>query len=491
MASYDYDIGIIGSGAAGLTVAAGTAQLGAKTLLVEREPLLGGDCLHYGCVPSKTLIKTAKVYHQMKNAAKYGLPGVDPGPVDFREIAGRISSVIETIQPHDSPERFCGLGAAVEFGHARFTDEHQIELDGRKISAGKWVVATGSGPAIPPFEGANEVDLLTNMEIFSLEELPRELIVVGAGPIAIEMAQAFCRLGSKVTVIQRSGQILSKEDKDMADGVQQVMESEGVAFELNATVKKFSQDGSTKTVSFEREGKLESVSGTDILVALGRKIAVDDMGLENAGVEFDKKGIKVNDKMRTNQSHIYACGDVTGKYLFTHAAGYEGGIVVTNAVMHLPKKADYTWFPNCTYCEPELAAIGMNETEAEAAGIETRVFVEEFGENDRALAEGEPTGKIKLVLDKHEKILGVTILGPSAGDLLSEWVAVTGGGVKLSTLAGLVHPYPTLGEINKRVAGDVYSPKIFSDTVKKVLGFLFGFKGRACRMQEGEPVNED
>ncbi len=234
MAEYDFDIGVIGGGAAGLTVTAGAAQAGAKTLLVEKEKELGGDCLHYGCVPSKTLIKTAHVYHLMKNSKEFGLPGVELPPVDYREVAKRIQSVISTIQEHDSEERFCKLGAKVEFGRATFADEHSIRVNGTTLSAKNWVLATGSSPGIPPIDGLDRTPYITNKEIWSLDHLPKSLIILGAGPIAIEMAQAFGRLGSKVTVVQRSNQILSTEDKDMADTVMEVLHSEGVTFYLSS-----------------------------------------------------------------------------------------------------------------------------------------------------------------------------------------------------------------------------------------------------------------
>lgn len=485
MASYDFDIGVIGGGAAGLTVTAGAAQAGAKTLLIEKEKKLGGDCLHYGCVPSKTLIRTAHVYHLMKNSKKFGLPGVDLPPVDFREVADRIQSVIDTIQQHDSEERFCKLGAKVEFGEPAFEDEHSIRLNGRTISAKNWVLSTGSSPATPPIEGLNETDYITNKEIFSLDHLPRSLIVLGAGPIAIEMAQAFCRLGSKVTVIQRSNQILSKEDKDMADTVMEVLQSEGVTFYLNSSVLGVRDLGDEKEVSIKGgTNQKTQLRGEKILVAMGREANMEGIGLEGLGIEVSKKGIKVDKRLRTAQKHIYAAGDVTGQYQFTHAAGYEGGVVFTNAIFHLPRKVDYTFLPWCTYTDPELASIGMNEKAAEAAGEEYSVWTEEFKDNDRSLAEGERVGKIKMILDGKEKPLGVQILGPQAGELLSEWVAVLNGKMKLSTLASAVHPYPTLAEINKRVVGNFFSPKIFSERVRKGLKFFFNLKGRACGESE-------
>jgi len=481
MPDYDFDIGIIGGGAAGLTVASGAAQLGARTLLIEKEKMLGGDCLHYGCVPSKTLIRTAQVYHMMKNGSVYGLPDVQVPPVDFKDIRNRIKDVISVIQKHDSEERFCDLGVRVGFGDVSFTDEHSIRLDGAGYSAKNWVIATGSSPAIPPVEGLERSGYITNKEIFYLDSLPRSIIVLGAGPIAMEMAQAFCRLGSEVTVIQRSGQILSKEDKDMADGVMDAMSSEGVVFHLNTIVVRTEDNGHEKVVVV-KDSKSEEIvlKAEKILVAMGRSPNLSGLGLELAGVEFNRRGVLVDNRMRTSQKHIYAAGDITGAYQFTHAAGYEGGIVIGNAIFHLPRKTDYTFFPWCTYTDPELASIGMNEKRAKEAGIEYSVWTEEFKDNDRSLAEGEIKGKIKMLLDEKENPVGVQILGPQAGELVSEWVAVLNGKVKLSTLASAVHPYPTLGEINKRVAGSYLSPKIFSEKVRKGLKFFFHLKGRAC-----------
>lgn len=481
MAKYDFDLGVIGGGAAGLTITAGAAQLGAKTLLIEKENELGGDCLHYGCVPSKTLIKTAKVYHEIKHAVKFGLPQVDIKPVDFQQVANRIRSVIDVIQKHDSVERFCSLGAKVEFGQAEFIDEHSIRLHGKTYSAKTWTIATGSSPANPPFAGLDTVSYLTNKDIFYLDKLPGSMIILGGGPIAIEMAQAFNRLGTRVNVIQRSNQILSKEDKDMADIVMAQLSGEGVYFALDSSIVKIMEENGSKQVTIKnKEGKVETISAETLLVAMGRGPNINGLGLDNIGLTFTNKGIEVDSRLRTNHKHIYAAGDITGKYQFTHAAGYEGGIVISNAIFHLPRKTDYTFLPWCTYTSPELASIGLNEKGATAAGIKYSVWTEEFKNNDRSLAEGEETGKIKMLLDEKEKTIGVQILGPHGGDLLGEWVAVLNGKVKLSTLAGAVHPYPTLGEINKRVAGSFLSGKIFSPTVKKGLKLFFNLKGRAC-----------
>ncbi len=481
MASYDYDIGIIGGGAAGLTVASGAAQLGAKTLLVEREKELGGDCLHFGCVPSKTLIKTAHVYQLMKNARKFGLPSLKLSAVDFRAVSKRIKSVIDTIQPHDSKERFCKLGARVEFGQPTFTDEHSIRLNGSSYSAKTWVIATGSSPVTPPIKGLDKTPYMTNREIFNLDHLPKSMIILGGGPIGSEMSQAFCRLGTQVAVVSRGPQILAKEDPDLADAVQEVLMSEGVEFYLNSTIEEVSDLGGEIEVKIKTaQGSMISLKAEKILVALGRGANTEDLGLEDIGIKFDRRGINVDHRLRTNLKHIYAAGDVNGSFQFTHAAGYEGGIVVSNAIFHLPRKVDYSFLPWCTYTDPPLGSIGMNEKRAAAAGIDYQVWIEEFKDNDRSLAEGESIGKIKMILDEKEKPIGVQILGPNAGDLLGEWVAVLNGKVKLSTLAAAVHPYPTIGEINKKVAGSYFSPKIFSDKVQKGLKFFFHLKGRAC-----------
>jgi pyruvate/2-oxoglutarate dehydrogenase complex dihydrolipoamide dehydrogenase (E3) component len=480
MAHYDYDIGIIGGGAAGLTIGAGAAQAGAKALIVEKEDKLGGDCLHYGCVPSKTLIRTAQIYHLMKNADRFGLPVAALQRPDFREISARIQSVIGAIQKHDSEERFCSLGAKVEFGQATFRDDHAINLNGKHYSARNWVIATGSSAAIPPIEGLKETPYITNREVFFLEKLPQSMVIIGGGPIGIELAQAFKRLGTKVTVVEFLPQILNGDDADMTDMILDVLKSEGVEFYLNSAVQSIRNLASEREVTFKRGEEIKSVRAEIILVATGRKVNLDGLGLENIGVTFDRRGLKLDEKLRTTRTHIYGAGDVTGVYQFTHTAGYEGGIVLSNAIFHFPKKVNYARLPWVTYTDPELAGIGMNEKSAKAKGINYTVWSEAFANNDRSLAEGERIGKIKMLLDEKEKPIGIQILGPHAGDLLSEWVAIMNGNVRLSTIASAVHPYPTLGEINKRVVGNFLATKIFSERVKKTLKFFFSLKGRAC-----------
>lgn len=481
MTDYDYDIGVIGGGAGGLTVTSAAAQLGAKTLLVEKEKELGGDCLHFGCVPSKTLLKSAHVYHLMKNSRKFGLPSVEVPPVDFKEVSKRIKSVIGAIQHHDSKERFCKLGAQVEFGQPTFTDDHSIQLNGKTYSAKTWVIATGSSPSAPPIKGLDKTPYITNREVFYLDHLPKSMIILGGGPIGSEMSQAFCRLGTRVTVVDMAPQILIKEDPDLADPVKEVLSSEGVKFHLNSSIEEVNDLGRQKEVKIKtRQGSIISLKAETILVSLGRGPNTNGLGLEDIGVKINRQGIIVDNRLRTNIKHIYAAGDVNGGFQFTHAAGYEGGIVVSNAIFRLPRKVDYTFLPWCTYTDPPLGSIGMNETSAREAGINYKVWTEAFKDNDRGLAEGESVGKIKMLLDDKEKPIGIQILGPHAEDLLNEWVAILNGKVKLSTLAAAIHPYPSLGEINKKVAGSYFSPKIFSEKVQKGLKFFFHLKGRAC-----------
>ncbi|MGE4298767.1 MAG: NAD(P)/FAD-dependent oxidoreductase [Desulfovibrionaceae bacterium] len=481
---FDFDLAVIGGGAAGLTVAAGAAQLGAKVLLAEREPALGGDCLHYGCVPSKALIHCAAVRRQMTRAGEWGLPQPELPPVDFARVAARIRSVIAAIQPHDSEERFCGLGVRVAFGPASFVDDHTIDVDGARHTARHLVIATGSSPAPAPVAGIDGLPpgvARTNRDIFSLDTLPASLVVLGAGPIACEMAQAFARLGSHVTMVQRGGQILSREDKDMADIVLHRLRAEGVAVLLDTRAVAVRPQGAGAAIAVAGpDGARRELVADTLLVALGRVPNMDGLGLDNAGVAFSGRGVAVDARLRTSRPHIFAAGDVTGAYQFTHAAGYEGGIVLANTVFRLPRKADYTWLPWATYTDPELASVGLNEKRATAAGVAYTAWTEPFSRNDRALATGQAEGRIKLLLGPKGKPLGVQIAGPHAGELINEWIAVAGGGVKLATLAGLAHPYPTLGEINKRVAGNVLADTLFSGKVKKALTFLFRLKGRAC-----------
>lgn len=486
MSKFDYDLGVIGGGAAGMTVAAGAAKLGAKVLLAERSGRLGGDCLHYGCVPSKTLIKTARVHHQIKRAKDFGLPSVDPGPVDFRQVAARIQSVVQGIQKVDTVERFCGIGVKAVFGETRFVDEHAALIDGQSVSAAKWVVATGSSPAIPPIPGLEDTPYLTNRELYSLDRLPGHLVVLGAGPVGVEMAQAFLRLGSAVTLVHRGAHILGRDDPDLTDDLKALLEAEGLRFVMNAQVAQARRAGDGVALRLDTPRGVEEVTGDALLVSLGRRPNLEGLDLHKAGVAVSDKGVLVDDRMRTSMPHIFACGDVTGNYQFTHAAGYEGGVVVANAVLKYPRRADYSFFPWCTFTDPELAHIGLNETMARKLGASYTVWSEPFRSNDRGWAENERQGRVKLLLGDDGHPLGVQILGHRAGDLVAEWVAVLHGNLSLARLAMATHPYPTLAEINKALAARVMGDTLFSQPVKKALSFFFGLKGRACGEEKAQ-----
>lgn len=479
---HDVDLLVLGGGAAGLTVAAGAARLGARVLLADRGPTLGGDCLHHGCVPSKTLIATARARHVMGRAAHFGLPAVEMPPVDFARVAGRIASVQAVIQKHDSVERFSDLGVEVRFGDATFVDEHTVALDGRRVTAARIVIATGSTPQVPALPGLATVPYLTNRDLFRLEKLPASLLILGGGPIAVEMAQAFARLGSSVVLVQRGASILSREDADMAAIVHAALEADGVRILTGATVAEVRPSGAGVALHLLVGEDRVQVEGEHLLLALGRAPGIKGLDLDSAGVVHDAGGVGVDARMRTSQRHIYAAGDVTGAWQFTHAAGYEGSIVVANAVLRLPRKADYARMPWCTFTDPEIASVGLNERRAAESGIEVDVHTEDFSGNDRALAEGCAEGRLKLLLARGgQRVLGVQIVGPHAGELLNGWCMALGGRVGLTTLAGSVMPYPTLGEISRRVAGNVVSAALFSDKVRNVLCTLFRYRGKGCR----------
>lgn len=487
MDKYDFDLGIIGGGAAGLTAAAGGAQFGAKTILIEKSDRLGGDCLHYGCVPSKTLIRTAGLRSLIKRCKEFGLPDVQPPPVDLGAVMDRVKYVIEKIQKHDSEERFCSLGARVLFGNPVFIDDHKVAVDGQNICAKNWIIATGSSPSLPPLPGLVSVPYWTNETVFSQRKLPSRLIVLGGGPVGLELAQAFARLGSKVTIVEFMEQIMGPEDKDIADIVRKQLESEGCL--IFTGTKALSVEYVNSLIRLTISGNSgkdqpQIIESDALLVAAGRKPNIDGLGLDAAGVVYTPRGIPTDLRMKTNISHIYACGDINGQLPFTHVAGYEAGIALTNSILHLPRRAAYEKIGWCTYTSPEVASIGLNEKRAGQKGVQYRVLEEQFAENDRALIEGQETGKIKLLVSPSGKFLGCQIVGAGAGDLIHEWIITMNGNIKLSTMAGAVHIYPTISEISKRVAGSLFAEKLFSSGTKSILKFLFSLKGRACTPPE-------
>jgi len=482
MAQYQYDIGILGGGSAGLTVAAGGARFGAKTILIEKSGKLGGDCLHYGCVPSKTLIRSAEVWAAARRSVEFGLPSLTLPPVDLKNVMDRVRDVISKIQPHDSPERFCSLGVETHFGDASFSGPHTLLLDGEEISAKNWVIATGSRPATPPVKGLDDLDYLTNETIFNLKTLPKKLLILGGGPIGIEFAQAFSSLGSEVTIIEFMDTLMPREDESISKALIGLLKASGIELMTSTAAKEVRREGGKVILSVAPSdgGAARDIFGDELLIATGRRPNVEGLGLEKAGVEYTRRGITIDARTRTSAKHIYACGDVTGEMNFTHVAGYHGSTALTNMVLHLPKKLDYSKVPWCIYTSPEIAGVGISEREAIEQGIKYRVLEERFSQNDRAIAEGAEGGFLRIIASPKGKVLGARVVGANAGELIHEWVVAMNGKLKLSTVAGAVHAYPTLSEISKRASGSFYEEALFGKRTTWLLRLLFGLKGSAC-----------
>ena len=456
MSKFDYDTIVMGGGAAGLTASIWSARLGCKTLIVEKEKALGGDCLHYGCVPSKSLIKSAIVYHLMQKSEDFGLPKVNLPPVDFSKVRDRIQNIIDSIQKHDSPEVFKKqYNIDTQFGSPRFVGNHTIDLSGKNITAKTFILATGSSARILPIQGLAQVPFITNVQIFSLDKLPDSLIVLGGGPIGMEMAQAFSRLGSKVTVVEFADCILPKEDLDVSCYVHDLLEKEGIEFFIKAKAQKAEKNGKLIKLTVEHEGKNIILEAESLLVATGRQPNLEGLELEKAGVEYAPQGIKVNGYLQTTAKNIYACGDCKGGYLFTHVAEYDARIAALNSRLPFPiLKTDYSNVPWCTYLDPEVASVGLNETMAEKAGVDYKVYKYEFADVDRALAEGATNGFIKILTDSKRTLIGAQIVGLHAGELIHEWVAVINAKIDIGKIEKIIHVYPTLAQINKKVSGN-------------------------------------
>jgi pyruvate/2-oxoglutarate dehydrogenase complex dihydrolipoamide dehydrogenase (E3) component len=461
------DLVIIGGGAGGLVVASVAAQLGLKVTLIEKQDRLGGDCLHDGCVPSKTLIHTARVAALMRRAGEFGLPACEPA-VNLGRVADHVQAVIDRIQVHDDPERFRGYGCEVIFGPAEFIDAHKVRVNGGVIHGKRFVIATGSQPLIPPIEGLQEAGCLTNEDLFTLRELPARLVVLGGGPVGLEMAQAFARLGSAVTVVERLPHLLPQEDPEVADALQARLESEGLKILTSTRAARVVRDGENTQVTCTRGSALV----TDrLLVAVGRRPIVSGLGLDAAGIEHDEQGIRVDRRQRTSQKHIYACGDVCGPYPFTHMAEYQAGIVISNAVFRLPKKTDYRVVPWVTYTDPELARVGLTEQQARDKGMNPAVLRFSFQDIDRAITDGETAGLAKLVVHKG-RILGASLLGAHAGELVHEIVLAMKTGAGIGDISAAIHAYPTLSQIHRRTVNTWYGRKLFSPGTRRLVRWI-------------------
>ena len=463
------DLCVIGAGAAGLSVASSAALLGVPVVLVERGAM-GGDCLNAGCVPSKALIAAAKAAQAGRNAAGFGVRFRAP-VIDRAAVTGHVRQVIEAIRPMDSPERYRALGVNVIAGEARFVDGRTVEVNGTAITARRFIIATGAAPAIPAIPGLADVPFLTNESIFALEETPKRLAILGGGPIGIELAQAHRRLGSDVTIIERD-RILSREDPEAANLLRRLLEQEGIRLLEGARVERVGAVSSGVTLDLSGAGVPKLLNCSHLLVAAGRTPRLDGLGLAAAGVASDARGIIVDKGLKTANRRIYAIGDCIGGPQFTHVAGYQAGLVVKNALFRLPVRVDYHLTPRVTYCDPEIAVIGLSEDQARAAHKGVQTLRWPLSENDRARAERTPEGFVKAMVDGKGRILGVTIVGPHAGDLVAPWVLAMRQGLKIGAMVDLVLPYPTLSEASRRAAVQSLVPKLRSPWVGRMLRFL-------------------
>ena len=462
------DLCIIGAGSGGLSVAAGAAQMGAKVVLIEQGEM-GGDCLNAGCVPSKALIAAARHAQAMTTGAALGVAPVVP-VVDFAAVKDHVARVIATIAPLDSQERFEGLGVRVIRARARFTGADTVEAGGIEVRARRFVIATGSRPFVPPIPGLAAVPYLTNETIFALRERPGHLIVIGGGPIGMEMAQAHRRLGCRVTVIE-GARALSREDPELAAVVLQAVRAEGVEIVEDAPVTAVS--GIAGALQVVLQGG-RSIEGTHLLIAVGRAVTVEGLGLNEAGVAHTPKGVTVGANLRSvSNRRVFAVGDAAGGLQFTHLAGYHAGVVIRQALFGLPAKARNDHIPRATFTDPEIAQVGLTEPEARAAHGDALTVVRwPFHDNDRAVAEGKTQGLVKVMVVKGRPV-GVGIAGQQAGELIAPWSLAISAGLKMSGMAGAVLPYPTLAETGKRAAGAYFSPKLFANAwVKRVVGVV-------------------
>lgn len=463
-----YNLVVIGGGTAGLVSAAGAAGLGAKVALIERS-LMGGDCLNTGCVPSKAVIRSARAVHDVREAKHFGVHG-QVEKVDFAAAMGRMRQVRAKISHHDSFDRFKGLGIDVYMGSARFINERQIEVDGQILDFKKAVIATGARARIPQLSGLDTVDYLTNENVFNLTELPQRLICVGGGPIGCELAQAFHRLGAKVTLIHNGPHLLNREDPEAAAIVQRAFMQEGIELILNAELKQVSQDAAGKTIQYLQAGQEYTVSADAILLATGRQANVEGLGLEKARVKFSARGVEVNDYLQTTNKNIFAAGDVCMAWQFTHAADFAARIVLQNALFMGRKKLSDLVMPWCTYTDPEVAHVGLYEHEAQAKGIAVDVYKKSFAEVDRAMADGETEGFVKVITAKgSDRILGATIVARHGGEMLGELTLAIQHNVGLGKIASVIHPYPTQAEAIRHL-GDQYNRTRLKPWVKKLLG---------------------
>ena len=466
------DICVIGAGSGGLTVAAGACQMGASVALVEKDKM-GGDCLNYGCVPSKALLAAGHAAEAVARARAFGAEGPDP-IIDSAKVYGHVRATIEAIAPNDSVERFAAMGVKVIKAQGRFTGPRQVSAGDYAVDARRVVVATGSSPFVPPIEGLDAVPYLTNESIFGLAVLPAHLIVVGGGPIGIEMAQAHRHLGSKVTVLEMFS-MMPRDDPELVAVLRARLAGEGVDIQEGIKISRVEKAGGGLAAIVDRDGAESRIEGSHLLIAAGRRPNVDGLDLEAAGIAYTAKGIEVDARLKTTNKKVFAIGDVAGGFQFTHMAAHQAGIVIRNALFRLPAKAETSAVPWVTYTSPELAQVGLSEQQARDKHGDIRVLRWPFADNDRARAERRTEGFVKAVTLANGRILGASMVGPGAGELIHTWVLAIGAKLKIGAVASMIAPYPTLGEVNKRAAGGFYTDKLFGPRTKWLVRLLSRF----------------
>ncbi len=467
------DICVIGAGSGGLSVAAGASQMGATVALVEKSEM-GGDCLNTGCVPSKALLAAGHVAQSMREAGSFGVQSQQP-EVDWQQLHDHVQGVIAAIAPNDSQQRFEALGVIVIRAAGRFEDATTLRAGDQRIRAKYFVLATGSSAFVPPITGLDQIDYFTNENIFANTTAVDHLIVIGGGPIGLEMAQAHLRLGAKVTVMEMA-RLLMKDDPELTTIVIDRLAAEGMVFHEGGRDLSFETTADGKIAAHcQTDAGSQCAIGTHVLIATGRRANVNGLNLEAAGVAFSSKGVQVDARLRTSNKRIFAIGDVAGPYQFTHMAAYQAGIVIRNMLFKLPAKVDYSAVPWVTYTDPELAHVGLSEADAVQAGRDIRVLRWQFEENDRAQAEYRTEGMIKVITTAKGLILGASIVGLHAGELIQPWILAISQKLKIGAMAGMIAPYPTLAEANKRIAGSFYTEKLFSKTTRAVVRFLMKF----------------
>lgn len=465
------DLCIIGAGSGGLSVAAGAAQLGLSVVLIEKGAM-GGDCLNTGCVPSKALLAAAKAAQAHRRSTIAGVNADEPG-IDFARIKDHVQGAIDQIAPHDSVERFEGLGVRVIQGHARFVSRDAVEVNGEILAPKRLVIATGSKAAYPNIPGLDSKQVLTHETIFDLKTPPSHLIIIGGGPVGMEMAQAHRRLNIPVSLIE-SHRLLAAHEPEHVAMVCHALKKEGLNIYASAEIQRIEQNESGVSVIVNVDGEHRSIAGSHLFIATGRTPQIEDLGLEAAGVRYTEKGILIDPHLKTSNRKIFAIGDVAEGPKFTHWAGYQAGIIIKQVCFKLWwAKMDTRALPFVTYTDPELAQVGMSEAQArEHHGDKIKIVRWSMADNDRAVAEGGLLGEVKVITSTKGKILGASLVGPGAGELIAVWTLAISQGLKIGAMAQVISPYPTVGEVSKRAAGAWYTPTLFSDKTKRLVRWL-------------------